>query len=119
MKTLLIEKLETLGYPVYLQGSISEDESYPPSFITFLVTDSYDAANYDNETVALTWRFQVAFYSSDPLLVASEPKHIRKVLKAAGFIPTGAGMDLPSDEPTHTGWVQDYYFISMEENTNE
>ena len=111
MKTLLIETLETLGYPVHLQGSMAEDEAYPQSFITFLTVDSYNEADFDNETHAIGWRFQVAFYSSDPLLVASVPKSIRMVLKGAGFIPTGAGRDLPSDEPTHTGWVQDYYIL--------
>ena len=111
MKTLLIQTLETFGYPVHLQGSMAEDEAYPQSFITFLTIGSYNGADFDNQTYAIEWMFQVAFFSSDPLLVASVPKEIRKALKDAGFIPTGAGRDLPSEEPTHTGWVQDYYIL--------
>ena len=29
MKEKLIEILETMGYPAYLQGSMSEDDEYP------------------------------------------------------------------------------------------
>ena len=36
IKTLLITTLEKLGYPVYLQNSMDEDEEYPASFITFI-----------------------------------------------------------------------------------
>ena len=111
MKTLLRETLESLGYPVYLQGSMADDEAYPKSFITYLSMDSYNEADFDDKTHAVGWRFQVAFYSADPLLIDSVPQEIRRALKAVGFIPTGRGRDLPSDEPTHTGWVQEYYIL--------
>ena len=113
IKTLLITTLDKLGYPVYLQNSIDEDAEYPDSFITFMTVDSYDAASYDNNTVAWSWHLQVIFYSSDPALVKSEPAKITAALKAAGFIPQGRGRDIPSDEPTHTGWAMDFYYLEV------
>ncbi len=111
MKAFLIETLETLGFPVFQQGSMSADEPYPPSFITFLLIGSEDAANFDNVTRSIAHSFQVAFYSSDPLLVESVPRLIRSTLKAAGCIMSGVGYDLPSDELTHTGNVQECTII--------
>ena len=113
IKTLLITTLEKLGYPVYLQNSMDEDEEYPASFITFMTVDSYDAASFDNSAVAWGWQFQVIFYSSDPNLVMSEPAKIAAALKAAGFIPRGRGMDIPSDVDTHTGWEMEFYYLEV------
>ena len=113
IKTLLITTLEKLGYPVYLQNSMDEDEEYPASFITFMTVDSYDVASFDNSAVAWGWQFQVIFYSSDPTLVKSEPAKITAALKAAGFIPQGRGMDMPSDVDTHTGWEMEFYYLEV------
>ena len=114
MKDLLIEKLSALGYPVILHGSMAEDEAFPDSFITFYTLDAPEAAAFDNDTALTVWQYQVNFYSNDPALVESEPKRIRAALKLAGFIPQGKGRDLPSDEPTHTGWTCDYYYLEIE-----
>lgn len=113
MKTLLIETLEALGYPVFLQGTFAEDEEYPSSFITFFTLLGNDAAHYDNESVGTAWEYQVIFYSSDPSLVATVPNEIRSRLKSAGFIPQGRGRDIPSDEPTHTGWAMEFYYLEV------
>lgn len=113
IKTLLNTTLKTLGYPVYLQNSMDEDKEYPASFITFMTVDSYDAASYDNNTVAWSWQFQVIFYSSNPELVKSEPAKITTALKAAGFIPQGRGRDIPSDVDTHTGWAMEFYYLEV------
>ena len=113
MKMLLIETLESTGHPVYLQGTIREDEEYPASFITFFTLESEDASHYDNEPSGTAWQYQVIFYSSDPKLVESVPKEIHNRLKAAGFIPQGRGRDIPSDEPTHTGWAMEFYYLEV------
>lgn len=111
MKQKLIEILSTFGYPVFLQGSLNPDDAYPDTFITFWVNDVSDNSHYDNEETSYLWDLQVILYSNDPLLVNSKPLEIRKALKQAGFIPLGKGNDIPSDEPTHTGWYQNYYYI--------
>lgn len=114
MKQKLINELEKFGYPVFLQGSLNENEAYPDTFITFWTEDIPDRSHYDDETTSYDWIFSVNFYSNDPTLVNSKPDEIRVALKNAGFVPQGKGRDLPSDEPTHTGWGQDYYYIENE-----
>lgn len=109
MKQTLINVLETIcPNNVYLQGTLAEDEPYPESFITFWTNDTADHAHYDNDVNSYDWRFNVIYYSSDPAKVATVPETIRGLLKAAGFIPQGKGFDIPSDEPTHTGWTMDF-----------
>ena len=111
MKRQLISILETFGYPVKLQGSIAEGEKYPDTFITFWTDEVEDGSHYDDRPANWVWDFEVFFYSTDPELVNSKPDEIRKALTASGFIPRGKGWDIPSDEPTHTGWAQEYYYI--------
>lgn len=103
MVDLLINTLETLGYPVKLQGSILPDEPYPDSFFTFW-NDSADGESfYSNTEGAITWSYSVNFYSVDPVAVNTKLLEAKQLLKSAGFIVTGAGYDVASDEPTHTG----------------
>lgn len=103
MKEKLINLLSTFGYPVRLQGSLGENEQYPESFFTFWNNDSYDNNHYDNEAVSYTWNFDVNFYSTDPELVNSILLQAKSLLRQNGFIISGKGYDVASDEPTHTG----------------
>lgn len=112
MKELLIRVLESFGYPVYLHGTIGDDEPFPPSFFTFQTLDSPDEYPFDNTPAYTAWSYQVIFYSSDPLNVATIAAQSRIALKEAGFIPQGKGQDMPSDEPTHTGWLCDYIYLA-------
>lgn len=112
MKELLYNTLAALGYPVYLQGTAPAE--YPDSFITYWTIDTPAAAEFDNGLMLTEWQFYVYFYSTDPALVGSVPDTIRKALKAAGFTAQGKGRDLLSDEPTHTGWVQQYNILEEE-----
>lgn len=116
MKKKLISILETFGYPVFLQGSLNSDEKYPDSFITFWTDYTSDNAHYDDDVHSVVWSFSVIFYSSNPTLVNTKPDKIRAALKSAGFIPQGKGQDIPSDEPTHTGWAMDYLFNEIQNN---
>lgn len=103
MKELLISLLETFGYPVKLQGSIGKDEQYPDSFFTFWNADSSDGDHYDNDAIFYVWDFDVNFYSVNPDLVNTVLLSAKTLLKQNGFIISGKGYDVPSDEPTHTG----------------
>ena len=103
MEDLLISTLETLGYPVRLQGSLLPDESYPKHFFTFW-NDSADGSGfYSNNETSVVWQYSVNFYSCDPSLIGTTFMEAKKLLKGAGFIVTGLGYSVPSDEPTHTG----------------
>ena len=109
MEDLLISILEELGYPVFLQGSLLPDEPYPDHFFTYW-NDSADGESfYNNEENAIEWRYSLNFYSVDPVKVSNIFKIIKdtptakSLLKASGWVITGAGYDVMSDEPTHTG----------------
>jgi len=109
MEDLLISTLAALGYPVKLQGSLLAEEPYPDHFFTFW-NDSADGDSfYDNDENTILWAYSVNFYSVDPDLVSSMFKVLKdkptakSLLKSAGFTVSGAGYDVLSDEPTHTG----------------
>ena len=103
MIDLLITTLEPLGYPIIKQGTLGESESYPESFFTFWNNDVPGNEFYDNEEHSYIWDFDLNFYSSDPALVNSKLLEAKTALKAKGFVVTGKGYDVASDEPTHTG----------------
>ena len=110
MKDALISILETFGYPVRLQGSLAENEQYPDSFFTFWNNDSEDACHYDNNAHAWIWDFSVYFYSVSPALVNSVLEEARQLLLLTGWIMSGKGYDVASDEPTHTGRAIDVMY---------
>lgn len=114
MKNLLINTLSSLGYPVKLQGSIEKNEQYPESFFTFWENDSYDGSHYDNNPINYIHNFDVNFYSIDPTLVNTVLLEAKTELKKVGFIMTGKGYDVPSDEPTHTGRGMNALIIEKE-----
>ncbi len=114
VKELLISILSDFGYPVILQGTLSDDESYPDSFFTFWNNSSDDIIHYDNDAAAFEWDFDVNFYSVNPTLVNTMLIQAKTALKQAGFIVGGKGHDVASDEITHTGRGIDVLF--REEN---
>lgn len=99
----LIETIEPLGFPIFKQGSLGEDEPYPESFFTFWNNEAEGDTFYNNNEHTTNWDFDLNFYSSDPTLVNTKLLEAKTLLKAAGFIVTGKGHDVYSDEPTHTG----------------
>ena len=114
MKQLLINTLSAFGYPVFLQGTLNPDDTFPDTFLTFWTDYTNDHAHFDNDVQSFEWSFSVILYSNDPEIVNTKPDEIRTALKAAGFIPQGKGQDVASGEVTHTGWAMDY--IIIEEN---
>ena len=111
MKNLLINELNKFGYPVFLQGSLNADEAYPETFITFFTDYTTDGSHYENNVNSVKWNFRIILYSSYPKIVNEKPIEIINALRKVGFIPQGKGQDVPSDEPTHTGWAMHYKYI--------
>lgn len=104
VKELLIDTIKSkYDYPVFLNGSLGDDEPYPENFFTFFNESTNDAEFYDNEEHSCIWEFSLNFYSNNPKNVNSVLRDLKKVLKGVGFIIDGVGYDALSDEPTHTG----------------
>ena len=107
---LLIELLDSFGYPVDRQGSYTEGQPYPPTFMTFW-TDTEDGNHYDDHAATTIWHFDVNVYSNDPDTVIRTIISVKAALEAAGYIVPGKGSDAASDYPTHTGKTLDVWFI--------
>lgn len=103
MEDLLIQTLESFGYPVRRQGSLGEKERYPDRFFTFWENGSYDKKHYDNHTHSVVHDYDINFYSIDPKQTYDKLREAMAVLKRNGFIVIGSGYDIGSDEKTHTG----------------
>jgi hypothetical protein len=101
MVDLLIETLEQMGFPIYQQGSMTEN--YPPSFFTFWNSESDGDSFYDNDETRTNWNYDLNFYSDDPETIEDNLLEAKGLLKQAGFIVTGKGYDVASDEESHTG----------------
>ena len=111
MKEKLIEILEQfVGENVFLQGSVAEDAVYPAKFATFFTTTSEFDKYYNDKANQINWTVSVIFYSADPAEVLSVPPQIVRAMKAEGFLPQNAGIDVISDVHTHTGWAMDFIY---------
>lgn len=114
MEDALIELLESFNFPVYRQGSLTDDASYPSDFFTFWNNESPNHAHYDNSDFGTAWNFTIYFYSDNPDNTYSILAQAIATLKAAGWIVPGKGYDVPSDEPTHTGRGIEVYYLDFD-----
>lgn len=103
MEDNLIKLLESFGYPVIRQGSLAENEPYPPTFFTFWNNGEYEHSAYNNVTTHIIHDFDVNVYADDPATVYDLLKRARTLLKNNGYQTPDRGHDLASDVDTHTG----------------
>ncbi len=108
---ILIETLETFGFPVRLQGSLSEEENYPNDFFTFWNNDSSGESFYDNEEKSTSFDYDVNFYSTNPEKVYRILREAKQKLLEKNFIISGDGHSVASDELTHTGRGMNILFL--------
>ena len=113
MEDNLIQILESLKYPVYRQGSMSNDTEYPSTFITFWNNGSPDNSHYDNSEYGTAWDYNVYVYSNDPSLTYSVLQDIRTALKNSKWIVPSKGFDVASDEATHTGRGLEVFYLEV------
>lgn len=99
----LINLLESFGYPVLRQGSMTYDQSYPDTFFTFWNNLEVEHSAYDNNTSNITHDFDVNIYSNDTDLVFELLENTRNLLKNNNWIIEEMGYDVASDEITHIG----------------
>lgn len=103
MEDILIQLLESFGYPVIRQGSLSDNQAYPDTFFTFWNSTEDGQSFYDNDTASVVYDFDVNIYSTKPDVAYSLLDAARKLLKGNGWIIVTRGYDVPSDEITHVG----------------
>ena len=103
MKNEIVVLLETLKFPVFLQGTLNPNDQYPDSFFTFWNFSTPETAFYDDAANRAIWGFWIYFYSVDPALVETVPETARQLLKQNGYILQGKANDISVDRPTHTG----------------
>ena len=111
MEDLLVSTLEQFGYPVRRQGSLAPNEEYPDHFFTFWNNDSSDGNHYDNAAATTVWDFDVNFYSINPAKTYEILKIAIIKLREVGFVISGKGHDVASDEPTHTGRGTNAFYL--------
>lgn len=111
---LIYSTLSALGYPVKEQGTYSENDTLPETFITYQIIDSPNNSFADNQPTSKTTRIQLAFYSKKPALKQSADETFKGIMLPAGFLRAG-GRDLPYDHNTgHYGYTSDYRFYESE-----
>jgi hypothetical protein len=102
---ILYTLLQEFSLPIFLQGSIGEDERYPEQFFTYWIEDSEGNSFYDNEDHTTDWSINTIFYTDDITKVGPIIAELIEKLKAKGFKVQGKGFLTMSDEPTHIGWI--------------
>lgn len=110
MEDLLIETLGGIIPEVYRQGSMAQDATYPDEFFTYWNDSSDGDSFFDNTETAIVWSFTVCCYGTKPSRVYDKLMQAKEALKQKGFIVTGGGYDVMSDEASHIGRGIDVYF---------
>ena len=94
-----------------LQGSLLPNEPYPDNFFTFWNNDSSDGTHYDNAASSVLYSYEVNFYSNNPANVYDVLRDAITRLRNAGFVISGDGYSVASDEPTHDGRGVDVEYL--------
>ena len=113
MEDALLTILDSFGYPVYRQGSMSDKAAYPETLITYWNNNSPDHSYYDDTDYGTDWSFNVYVYSSAASKVYSLIADIRTALKTAGWIVPSKGFDADSDEETHIGKGIECFYLDV------
>ena len=103
MEDNLIQLLESLGYPVFRQGSLTKPDEYPETFITFWNDEELGQSFYDNDVALTTHAFSINVYSTNPDTAYMVQRQARDTLKANEWTITVRGYDVQSDDETHIG----------------
>lgn len=111
MKDKLISVLETFGFPVYLNGTLNDEDDHPDSYFTFWNYQTENDRFYNNVCIRTVWGFWVYFYSTDPEAVNTIPLRAAEKLRAEGWIVEDHGEDTRTKETTHTGRILSCRFI--------
>lgn len=113
MNTELCAILKSIGFPVFLQGSLTAADEYPAAFFTYWCFEAPEGAHYDNRPHSAAWGYWVYAYADDPETVDAMADQARDKLRAAGWVINGRPIDANSDEPSHTGKMLEVHRIEQ------
>lgn len=116
MKQLLIELLQTFGYPVGLQGSYEEGQDLPETFITFWNYET-NLRYYDNDVKMIEYVYRVYAYSSDPEIVNDLLGKVRKLLLNNNFFCSG-DFDIESGKDDYDAREMEVRYLKTEKEEN-
>lgn len=111
MKQKLINILEELGYPIFLQGTLNSENEYPNTFFTFWNFSTPEIRKYDNKATAAEWGFWIEFYSTDPKKVEEIPLKAKEKLEAQDFYFYEKPCDITSNTKLHTATRMTTYAV--------
>lgn len=103
MEDKLINLISALGYPIFRQGSLTENDTYPDAFFTYWNNTEENHSSYDNNTALIQYDYDLNVYSTNIDACYDLLKQASVILKNNNFIITNFGYDLYSDEVTHMG----------------
>ena len=115
----LIKRLECYGYPVLKQGSMSNDDEYPETLLTYWNPENNVISYYDNRPQRIAFTFWIYCYSTSYKTVLSIMDRIESDLRSAGYLIASKPYDVDSDVPTHTGRMISVTYIKNGGNENE
>ena len=91
----LLESLEKMNVPFYREGSHDDCNN---SFITFWNIETVESnRGYNDKPLFTEWKYQIKFYSRNPLELYNKLDDLIYLLSENGFIIEGRGFDLKSD----------------------
>lgn len=111
MKQKIVSWLEeAFSFPVFLQGSMSQEEEYPQSFFTFWNFMS-ENKYYDNIPTGKIYGFWIYFYSDDPETMERVTKEAEQLFRSHGVIIGESWTDTKSDTETHQGEMMEIFIM--------
>jgi hypothetical protein len=102
MRDNIYTLLSSFGYPVFLNGTVNNNDVYPDSFFTFWNDINTDDSFYDNDATRAILDYDIVFISKNPSLVQTVAEAARQMLKNNGFVVSGKPTDATVDRPPYT-----------------
>lgn len=98
----LFELFESMNYPYFRQGSVS-DKEYPNSFFTFWNYATPILKYRDDKSKIYSYDVMVYFYTDDPKLIYEVMDEFIVLAKERGFLIDSKAYDTPTDKDNFFG----------------
>lgn len=116
LEKVLTKFEEQEGLPYYRQGSLTEGEELPSSFITFWNSSTPESAFYDNDPHSAIWTWQIYIYTNDPSKLYTLADSFLELAREEGFVRQGKANDIASSIESYVGRFFTLKFIEKYNN---